>query len=276
MSKRKNAPALFEVMKQRQVKKAQSTDIVSEDEIDSNVTTPPPPPKQSPATTAAPTTTADQHEHNSLGKTIRIPLGYIFIAVAGVIGMIIISYSVGFARGRQDEITRQEDIHAASLSNTTYNTDRNTQIPTSNLPSNNDHSTNQTQPLSRETQQPSPENNRTIGQSNTRSDTIQTNPLYRDSRQSGLNYIIVERFDRDEAERVANFLRTKGIDVMILPANNNRSLWQVLVRQGFEGWLSNREAQRTLERVKRHGQEWLRLHSGSKDFEQAFGKKFDR
>ena len=95
--------------------------------------------------------------------------------------------------------------------------------------------------------------------------------FYEDTRQAGLNYIIITRVDAIEAERIGAFLAGHRIDVMLLPDNN---AWLVVTRGGFETWLTNPSAQRLSETLRRLGREWRTQHGGSRDFDDLYGQKF--
>lgn len=96
----------------------------------------------------------------------------------------------------------------------------------------------------------------------------------RDGRIRGLNYIVVERFDSDEAWKVKDFLEENGVDVWVLPDNNKSSLLQVIASEGFDGWASNARAQALDRRLDQLGRAWKSKYGGSKDFSKRLPQKY--
>jgi len=271
MTKHRDTPALFELVRSSGIKRPASaprenplippapvTSAPSEkpqqNPIHSQKTT-----KTNAATGAA--SPAPTDESVALGRTIRLPLGYVFVAVMAMILLLIVAYSVGFARG-----------HAALKS------PENAEKATDSRSSGTRNNVNQASVAdpANVSENPSPP-------SKVNSDRSTTNALTNpralapartvDTRVPGLNYIIVERFSLQEADLVADFLAGHGIDVMVLPANN-RNLREVIVRQGYNGWLSNAAGQQMFSRIKDLGREWRSRQNGSKNFDKALAKKF--
>lgn len=219
----------------------------------------PPPP---PSPTSAP---APSGPSVGPGRAFRVPVGHVFVAGAAVILLLVIAFSVGYRRGEASV----GDSAEAGLGGST-------ERPTVREPGSINGTSEPggetgTDPMSRNSSLgPRTEPNPNQGPQGTEPRTYARDD---DSRIQGLNYIIVERFEPDEADRVADFLESKGIDVMVL-RDNNPALRMVVTQQGFEGWISNEASQSLLERIKRLGREWKSQHGGKKNFDGAYGKKY--
>ncbi len=252
MAKDRNTPALFEVFGRTPTAPSQPHRI--------DVPAPLPPPPRVHVESIAPDT-APATSGPSSPRIIRLPIGYIYVGLAVVVLLIVGSYFVGVSRGRQQALAPVED------SGTRLPIDD----PTLNQPSPGESGAGNAQPPG----------NTSPGEANrTNNATPQGNPapvgptgrtLDRDTRQSGLNYIIVERFEPGEAWAVKEFLKRNGIDVLVL-ADNNRSLLQVVTAQGFKGWQTDSAAQALHKKLQRLGDQWKAREGGSKDFSQSFPK----
>ncbi len=252
MAKDRNTPALFEVFGRTPTAPSQPHRI--------DVPTPLPPPPRVHVESIAPDT-APAPAGPSSPRIIRLPIGYIYVGLAVVVLLIVGSYFVGVSRGRQQALAPVEE--------------------TGGRPPINDPTLNQPNPRESGASTTQPPGNSSPGAANRTNTTPQGNPapvgptgrtLDRDTRQSGLNYIIVERFDAPEAWAVKEFLKRNGIDVLVLADNNNRSLLQVVTAQGFKGWASDSAAQSLYRKIQQLGSQWKAREGGSKDFSQSFPK----
>ena len=262
MPKNRDTPALFELVRSTGIKRSSSsarenplipekTPLSSKKQGKSN---------PSHTTSTSPTTTAE--EPATLNQSIRLPLGYIFVACAAVILLLVIAYSVGYARG--NNASKAEKAGFLNNSNSTESTESTTSNNTTTSP-----------PMDNQAASTTSHNNANpdLSKGNRNlSNPTPTTDRTTDTRRKGLNYIFVERFSPEEADQVADYLAGQGIDAMVLPANNR--LRQVVLRQGFEGWSSNRQGQALLAKIKALGREWKSQHGGTKNFDQAYGNKF--
>ncbi len=100
MSKRRDSPALFELVRTSGIQRPDPNareNPLREEPVAPTAT---PPPQTS--------SSAAVNEPDSFGRTIRLPMGYVFLAVAAMIVLLVLAYSVGFSRGRK-EMPRRND-----------------------------------------------------------------------------------------------------------------------------------------------------------------------
>lgn len=249
MAKNRNTPALFEVFGRTPTAPTQPHRI--------EVPPQPSPPRvhvesiapDSPATVSAPVSP----------RIIRLPVGYVYVGLAVVVLLIVGSYFVGVSRGRQQALAPVE----ADGSERPQISDPTLDSPPQVLQGNQ-------RPLG------DTGSSKAAGGGNPAGSTPPPGPggrtLDRDTRQAGLNYIIVERFEPDEAWAVKEFLKRNGIDVLIL-RDNNPALLQVVTAEGFRGWSTNTAAQALDRKLEQLGREWKARGNGTKDFSQRLAKR---
>ncbi len=200
-------------------------------------------------------------------RLIRLPVGYLYVALAVVVLLIVGSYFVGVSRGRaqaqHQPASGGDAAEGASINDPTLNGNGLSgglarepgPAPSGTDASRAGHGTANPEAPPRQT----PAGPRTPD---------------RDTRRAGLNYIIVERFEPAEAWAVKEFLKRHGIDVLVL-RDNNPSLLQVVTAEGFQGWNSNAAAQALNRRLEELGRQWKTREGGSKDFSQRLPKKHE-
>lgn len=266
MSKRRETPALFELVRASGIKRPEMAGS-------ENPLRPVPranEPVAEPVVSAASSTTqVVNQEPTTFGRTIRLPMGYVFLAAAGMIVMLVIAYSVGFSRGGAESRAKKADLASfgppVSTTKSPANGNENSVANQDSLRANNSGlGVNQPRNEAEIPRQPAtsqPQQRPVAGAARDE-----------DTRESGLNYIIVEQFDPEEADAVAEFLLARGIDVMVLPTNN-RNLRMVVVREGYRGWSSNQAGQAMLRKIRDLGRIWASNGQGSKNFSKAYGKR---
>lgn len=266
MSRRRNDPALFEIIHDQGISKGS---------IDSSLG------RRRPfGSRRAPTSAGsdqrggaagDESGGFAMGRIVRIPLGYVIVAVGVAVSLIVVAYGVGVGRGERS-ISSVRDRTGLEIQDPTWNTDE--------------------LGLGDETAPPpftAGMRDRDDGDAgaNTGTRTSVSPSLamdgdgpvtarygrYQDTRIVGLNYIVIARLKPDEADRAADFLETHGIDVMVLPVNNP-SLRILASRRGFAGYLTDPDALRLRNELTRLGRIWEQQYGGSTDFSQHYGEKF--
>ena len=188
-------------------------------------------------------------------RIIRLPIGYIYVALAVVVVMIVGSYFVGVSRGR----------HQALQPTTETCKQPPNKDPTLHAGDGGGADLGTKAPLENRNTAPNPAPGNAAGPANPGPTAPGRRPLDRDTRQAGLNYIVIERFEPDEAWAVKEFLKRNGIDVLVLK-DNNPALLQVVTAEGFRGWSSNSAAQALDKRLEQLGRQWKSRERGSKDF----------
>ena len=263
MPKNRDTPALFELVRSTGIKRSSTTSRENPLIPEKTTVTPQKQAKPTPKAPLSKPTAAAVDEPASLNRTVRLPLGYLFVAAMAMIVLLVIAYSVGFARGKNNSPAQKTGFVTIPDTSQGNNSTSANKADTGSIKSDQSMDHKAETPVS--TDESRINNNHTAG--------VPTLDRTQDTRQRGLNYIIVERFSTDEANRVADYLSGQGIDAMVLPTNN-RHLRQVVVRQGFAGWSSNREGLALLSRIKQLGREWKARHGGTKNFDQAYGNKY--
>lgn len=253
MAKDRNTPALFEVFGRTNASPSHPVEV-----------TPAYSPPRVHVESIAPET-APEPAGPSSPRIIRLPIGYIYVAAAVVVIVIVAAYFVGVSRGRQQAMqSAQDQGNQLPINDPTLNGDG------GSMPELGGGS-----PVENRNTAPNPANGGASQPAVNPGPTTPRKPtLDRDTRQVGLNYIIIERFEPDEAFAVKEFLKRNGIDVLVLK-DNNPALLQVVTAEGFRGWSSNAAAQALDKKLEQLGQQWRSREKGSKDFSLRLPKRHE-
>jgi len=243
MAKDRNTPALFEVFGRMNATPSHPVEVAP-------TFTPPRAHVESIAPEAAPASAGP-----SSPRIIRLPIGYIYVALAVVVVAIVGSYFVGVSRGTQRALQTLEGGGSQPPIND----------PTLNAGDGGGANPGAGTPIQNRNTAPNPAPGNAASPTNPGPTMPGRRTLDRDTRQAGLNYIIIERFEPDEAWAVKEFLKRNGIDVLVLK-DNNPALLQVVTAEGFRGWSSNAAAQALDQKLERLGRQWRSRERGSKDF----------
>ena len=203
------------------------------------------------------------------GKTIRIPVGYLFFAIAGVIALIFGGYMLGYSQ--RDRIAEQEKLRALTSEDPggsgggaiadPLNRTNGEQGTPGGSNGGNSSTGNPTPPADGGT---------TETPASTRSPLANVwfvRDGVRDPRETGRNYfILATNYPWDEAERAALFLGRNDVAAVVYP-NNRANRWDLSTRQGFEGGtFRDREAQDLVDRIKQIGAQFRSTERGATDF----------
>ena len=231
MAKRRSNPALYELIQARQGSRAAPLT---------------PAPK---STTAAAPTTGEPIGWFSPGRTIRLPIGYLFLGAAGLILLAVSAYMFGYQHGERatelqfgDLAGRTDGIPSAQIAQDPMATDSR-----------------------RGTGSPRPNSyGATAGRSNTgprftnggRGGLVQSDP-----REAGFNYFILIHTQRENAIKLANFCRDESLEAYVVKAKN-MDQYQVIVLPGYRKGARETEQIRDLERrIKAVTRKWkLRIN----------------
>lgn len=252
MSRRRDTPALYEL-------------IAGERRGSLGAHGPLPGRDPSPVSASPPPDISPAHSLGDVGgpqRSVRMPMGFVAVAVGVGVVLIVLAYAVGHSIGAKRTL---EETQRRPTPDRDYASD-----PQSPLqdPGRESDSLSDQRPLRNESENPSPAG--LGGESNRQSPAADPPKPGRneDTRVAGLNYLIIEQFDRTEADKVSDFLIGQGIDVMVLPAKNP-GLYQVIARRGIEGPAGD-EREEFERRVVRLGKDWKSKHGGSKNFDQCY------
>ncbi len=225
MAKRRTNPALYELIQARQGKRAAA-------------------PTPDPQPIAAAPTTGESIRWFSPGRTIRLPIGYLFLAAAGLILLAVSAYMFGYQHGERatelqfgDLAGRTDGIPSAQIAQDPMATD-------SRVGAGSPRSTS-------------------YGAAAGRSDTgpMFTNadpwgPVPSNPREVGLNYFILIHTHFENAVKLAKFCRNESLEAYVVKAKNIDQ-YQVIFLPGYRKGARETEQIRDLERrIKAVTQKW--------------------
>lgn len=108
-----------------------------------------------------------------------------------------------------------------------------------------------------------------------------------DPRESGKNYLIVERLMFDEAIGAAQFLTANGVPAAVVPPEGvessdlqrqARGIWLVIARHGFtrDEFRASGAAEELKNNVIKLGRRWKQDHKGQTNFANCYWNKFGK
>lgn len=207
---------------------------------------------------AAPVEEPESSSWLTPGRTIRIPAGYLFIGAALLLACFAAGWAVGFIIAE-----RNFEAERAAMF------DRSMPIRDPVLSGDAGGSASG---VGDHREEGDPARSSGSGQSAGDDGWLPVVPES-DPRQPGLNYYIVARLFPEEARRAAEFLRSEGLEAVVVSSDTAR-FRHVVVLPGFEGTISSPEARRVQSEVRRLGRIWKRDHRGTDAFESAYFSKY--
>jgi hypothetical protein len=177
------------------------------------------------------------------GRSIRVPLGYMFLASAGCMLLLIVAYTIGHSRGEREANVRLDDaLLPASVA----------QSP---------------ERISDPLADPSASSGGLIPRGLTPSargpetPDEQYGPIEFDPRSDeGLNYFVLATTKREGAIRLAEFCRANGLAAYVIDGNNDR-FRRVIALPGLRT-RSSPQVEALREQIRRIGQAWKARHPG--------------
>jgi hypothetical protein len=217
-----------------------------------------------PAEGSAPSRDDRAPEPPAPARTIRLPLGYVFLAAAGVIILIAVAYMIGHDRG--EEVARtafEQEILDATRMATSGSVARD---PLAAPAETGDRTV--------DSGGFEPEAPRAGGEAAAAGNGARGwGPIESDPRQPGLNYRVLATTRPDGARRLAAYCRENGLEAYVVGDDNSR-LRQVIVLPGFERLPTpsspNPLAERLVRTVERIGERWRAEHRGESDLKDAY------
>lgn len=202
----------------------------------------------------------------SIPRIVRVPVGYLFIAGALVVALMVGGYLVGYRRASSALRDRERALAQRELE-TAVQDPLLSQAPVNPglLPSAGRSATN---PTSTPTTDPA------SARSPQQGGAAPAAAPGEDPRTPGLNYFIVARDLPEEAERAAAFLRDNGVPAFVA-TSNNAGLRLLIALEGFTS-----EAMRAGEhlpfkaRLQSLGRIWKRDHAGATDWADAYPARY--
>lgn len=202
---------------------------------------------------------------NWAGRTIRVPAGYIFAAVAVFVAFGLLGYVIGY--GRAERVAEADAVRRAQQA-----------VPA--------HDPLDDAPLNLNLTSPRPEDPAVepglspvvpeTGRADAASEAEEAAEPGGDRaplRQAGLNYYVIVRDLPAEGDRLVAWLDGRGIPAMTEPVGGG--LVKVIVLEGFaRGQASSAQALSYKEHLRELGRRWKREHRGSSDFSDLYLEKY--
>lgn len=197
-------------------------------------------------------------------RTLRVPMGFVFVAAAVVLVLVGGAYSIGYSRGAEKE--RAEAIRRAFGDVT----------PVDPLAGTNPGGGEVRQPAqgTRVQTAPPPQQGTPAEAQNRSSGARSGAEGSGDPRVEGLNYFHVARVFEEEANQIASFLNANGVAAAVVPSNNAR-LRIVVASQGYpRGEIYGAEANALKAEIRRLGRLYKAQENGSTDFSGMYAVRF--
>ncbi len=220
---------------------------------------------------------------NEAARSVRVPVGFLWLLAVAVLGLAALSYAFGVGRGRSagyaEGISTQLTENNASamarmvkdpLKDTAKNSGATSVVvtpmktlPSANAPSNTVTST------------------KTTGKSDSKGDSKSaensTAPAVAeaDPREIGVNYLTLARPSADQAEKMLAFCKAEGLAAYLV-SDNNTKLRKIIVLPGVRSAkaLETKDGQELFAKVKSVGLRWKAVKKGNKDFSDAYLELF--
>jgi len=168
---------------------------------------------------------------SSAGRTIRVPVGYLWLAGAGGLVLLIGAFSTGYLRGQHEATATLEREWLETRQSTLA-------VPPPEIDTGD--------PLVRTGPSPRIEPPEQF-QGRARAPAAGPGLILSDPREKGFNYFILIHTHRRNAKDLAVFFRQEGVEAYAVPDAKNRSLYRVLVLPGYARGQRSSEPVRALE-----------------------------
>lgn len=175
-----------------------------------------------------PATSPDPIRWLAPGRSIRVPIGYLFLTLAFIVVLAAGAYMFGYTRGKEDEASRRAELMAHEMELAALAAQQGGRGSAGSQPGTSQAGTGATgssgvrpgTPGGAGSDRPAPTSPAGWG------------PIDSDPRQPGLNYFyLVQKTTKAGATSVAEFCRAEGLEAYVVPANNGRD-FDVFVAPG--------------------------------------------
>lgn len=204
------------------------------------------------------------------GRTIQIPAGWAFFALAFLLLALILGYFAGYTK-RGLEYRRQAERQAAL--DTPSNNQGVIRDPLADPDFRSGIATGSNPPAVGRDLTP-PNSGGTRSGANDGSGAIILEAGDPDPREPGLNYMVVARLPPDFATKAARYLTARGVPALRL-APDNKNWCKVVALTGFDAEaLRGQEAEKLRDRVLTIGRDFKSIERGGDDFSSMYPEKF--
>lgn len=261
MRRDKRAPALYELMRPRSKSPPLAGSV---------------PAPYTRAPVASPETD-DSLSWLSPGRVIRIPVGYVFVAAVVLVAMMIGGYMAGYKqRQREEERQRALEVRRQLDGVTDPLAAAPAMVPAGPAASPGGGGGTGA-PIAGRPEPASPTGAPGAAQVQAGSSggrLIVVRDGASDPRVVGQNYLVVAMLAYEEAERAANFLASRGLEILLVPVHNRPSNWHVIVGRGFgSGEYYGPSGKRLEHDIHALGREYKSQHRGPVNFSDAWWLK---
>lgn len=194
------------------------------------------------------------------GRFVQLPVGYVLLAGAAVLVLVVLGYMLGYSRGKDAaRLVLEEDLEGPSLVGQDQHRPRDPlagrTTGTGSVATQQGQSTG-------------------LSGSQAGSGARQWGPIDSDPRRAGLNYYRLAETRADGARRLAEFCREQGLETYVVSSNNPR-LRRVIALPGFEpGQGTSPEARAVEALIHRIGREWKATEPGASDLRDAYLERY--
>lgn len=216
------------------------------------------------------------------GRVIRLPMGWVFVAVALMVGLCWLAYEGGFRRGRtverNERLQSQGPIEGPErdpLLNVGGTDGARPAAPTPNRPAPIVAGTTQAKPSAPAASQGKPSTKEPVAGGPGASPAPSPQPVQigGDPRTPGLNYFVVARLPQEDAEKAAAFLSARGVGTAVIPDNNPKFM-RVIASRGFaKADLNGPEASKLKADIRKAGRAYKSEAKGPTDFADLYAER---
>ena len=217
---------------------------------------------------------------NEAARSVRVPVGFLWLLAIAVLGLAALSYAFGVGRGRAAGFSegfsaKVSDDNARTLARAVNDPLKQDASTVSVTPQKGFPSTSATSSV----------NSVTVAKSNTQNNSksgakgdSKPDPepaSNEDPREKGVNYLTLARPSPDQAEGMLAFCRAEGLAAHLV-LDNNAKLRKIIVTPGLRSAsaLQTKDGQDLFAKVKSVGLLWKAQKKGNKDFSDAYLELF--
>lgn len=217
---------------------------------------------------------------NEAARSVRVPVGFLWLLAVGVLGFAALAYAfgvrqgrdAGFSEGVSAKIAQDNTSAMGRAVNDPLKQDANSVsvTPQKPLPSASIKAPVNTVSVAKNSGQ-----SNSKGNSTSDSTTQVVTPPEQDPREKGVNYLTLARPSAQQAETMLAFCRAEGLAAHLV-LDNNTKLRKIIVTPGLRTTtaLQTKDGQELLAKVKSVGLRWKGLKKGNKDFSDAYLELF--
>jgi hypothetical protein len=197
------------------------------------------------------------------GRTLRLPVGYVFLGVAALIALVLVAYVIGNRQGHNARDAELAENFGSPMITPRVN-----------------------DPLTLEAQEPSPDGGGSAlpgsgsrgggsGTPRTAANSASWGPVEPkgDPRQKGVNYFILAETTPQGALRLAEFCRANGLESYVVAGKNARR--RVIAFPGYQGSRLDPAVKALEDRIHAIGDKYKTESKGETNMRDAYPSRYD-